>query len=1092
MGRRRALRRRWIVLLSVAVLMAAPVAQAGNEAEPASNPPSESGPPGLGSLGLGLEELLGQALEIPGQLDGAGLLKVPGAVRVLLVSSGIEGAAFGDAYAERLSVHGGGDQVGLGTYAASVLFQLAPEAHVTSVNVYEGDHVHRGKVVQALEFARDHAADLDGVAFAFPPAEVLDPMAAGLASGRWDTLSDAAGGGQLHQLAENWARLRTLLTEISAAGLTVVAPAGDLGPAPQSLLGVAGLPEVVTVGAHDGRGIAAASASGPSVHGGAKPDLVAPVGLPGLVPEKSSLASVLPEGPPPMDRADLDLPFPPAGGRPAFIGSTIPAAVGVAAAVAQLRVDGITDAAAVRGVLAAASVPEPGVPVWRQGAGVLREAPTAALAGSRPLIGGPLHLGAEPLTGRAWEAGAAVVGGQVAGTPALSFPWRVETAPDGTRQAVDVPDGAPRPAPLFTTAGDTLRLALTPGDNPWAPGAWCGYVQVPLAGPGAGGVPEDAGSTVADLVEDLPLCLVEGLALTAFNAYIHDVPAEDLTFALIPTLPPGVSLLAGPLHVLPLDPLHEPVLAGVSGTDGMVRFANVPPAFYVMRQFSDYGAPIVEVFDGAGVTRARDLGEAATYLGFDALVLPNPCPEKVEDHMETGTDCHRDHVEARFGPAEYDPSTARYLVDTPAGRTGVVFDFAKKVAGVGVSSRYVDLLSHEAMAHGSPVSLDDLHGPLPERLGLNLANAWTFSGAGTLSDPEGILATYKGLDLEHDPASVAGTSTYPFALATPNYQGTMSLNFRYDIDDALVGVIVQVAGKGPHVTLLTPHGKIEVPHVDPAKPLAVTLRDAALHAKEGEPPGPPPQLDPKRLFGAATGQVGLRLNLQPGGASEGTLTFVYLPLEPARPASVHLGDLSFEVTTWQRIDWPRAHLPRDGRMVMGHDFTFDSNYRPEQMDHPACRRLTDGELSAEVCENWQVFVHSPVDDAETFELVDTGSGRGFIGEVRTGGGGLYNPHRGVHGDREAFAVAGVGLPLGRGVITNGRFWEQLVVPAAVLAAHPGAVKVHIEDNQPGGRSALLDHADGPVPLAPYVPFTAWHRHIEAGLLDDLGVAPSRR
>ena len=835
--------RRSLVLLSVALLLAGPGARAGDNPDPA---PAESAIPGLGSLGLPLEELLGQALAIPGQLDGPGLLKVPGAVRVLLVSSGIDGAAFGDAYAQRLTVHGGGDPVGLGTYAASVLFQVAPEAHVTSVNVYEGEHVHRGRLIQALEFARDHAGELDGVAFAFPPAEVLDPMAAGLASGRWNTLSDAAGGGQLHQLAENWARLRALLTELSTAGLTVVAPAGDLGPAPQSLLGVAGLPEVVTVGAHDGRGIAAASASGPSVHGGAKPDLVAPVGLPGLVPEKSSLASVLPEGPPPMDRADLDLPFPPAGGRPAFIGSTIPAAVGVAAAVAQLRVDGITDPAAVRGVLAAASVPEPGVPVWRQGAGVLREAPNAALAGSRPLIGGPLHLGAEPLAGRAWEAGAAVVGGQVAGTPAVRFPWRVETAPDGTRQAVDVPDGAPRPAPLFTTAGDTLRLALTPGDNPWAPGAWCGYVQVPLAGPGAGGVPKDAGSTVADLVEDLPLCLVEGLSLTAFNAYIHDVPAEDLTFALIPTLPPGVSLLAGPLHVLPLDPLHEPVLAGVSGTDGMVRFANVPPAFYVMRQFSDYGAPIVEVFDGAGVTRARDIGEAATYLGFDALVLPNPCAEKVQDHMETGTDCHRSHVEARFGPAEYDPSTARYLVNTPAGPMGVVFDFAKKVAGVGVSSRYVDLLSHEAMAHGSPVSLDDLHGPLPERLGprgpggdplINLANAWTFSGAGTLGDPEGTLATYKGLDLKHDPASVAGTSTYPFALATPNYQGTMSLNFRYDIDDALVAVIIQVAGKGPHITLLTPHGKIEVPHVDPAKPLAIALRDAALPGQGGRAAG---------------------------------------------------------------------------------------------------------------------------------------------------------------------------------------------------------------------------------------------------------------
>jgi hypothetical protein len=1085
--RKRGAFRTWLGIVSVALLAAGPGARAGGDAGGGSAPPPENALGALGSLGLPLDELLGQALAVPGQLAGPDLLKVAGPVRVLLIGSGIDGATFGDTYAERLTVHGGGDPVGLGTYAASVLFQVAPEAHLTSVNVYEGDHVHRGRLIQALELARDHAGDLDAVAFAFPPSEVLDPMAAGLASERWDVLSDV-GGGQLRQLAENWARLRELVAELGANGLTVVAPAGDLGPAPQSLLGVAGLPEVVTVGAHDGAGIAATSASGPSVHGGAKPDLVAPVGLPGLVPEESKLAAILPAGGPAIDRNDLDLPFPPAGGRPAFIGSTIPAAVGVAATVAQLRVDGVTDAPAVRGVLAAAAVPEPGVPAWRQGAGVLREAPSAALARSRPLIGGPLHLGAEPLAGRAWEAAAAVTGGQVAGTPTVAFPWRVETAPDGTRRAVDVPDGDARPAPVVSAASDVVRIALTPGDNPWAPGAWCGYLHVPLAGPGGG----------AELLEDLPLCLVEGLTLTAFNAYIHDVPAEDLTFALIPALPPGVSLLSGPLAVLPLDPLHEPVLAGVSGTDGMVRFANVPPAFYVMRQFSDYGAPLVEVFDGAGQTRARDVGEAATYLGYDALVLPNPCAEKVQDHMETGTDCHRAALEERFGPAEYDPSTARYLVDTPAGRMGVVFDFAKKVAGVGVSSRYVDLLAHDALTHGSAVSLDEVLGPLPERLGLELSDAWTFSGADVLGDPEGTLATYKGLDLEHDPASVAGTSTYPFALATPNYQGTMSLDFRYDIDDAILGVIVQVAGKGPHVTVLTPQGKIEVPHVDPAKPVAVTLREAALNAqqqsrpRDGEQPGPPPQLDPKRLFGAATGQVGLRLDLQPGGASEGTLTFVYVPLEPARPASIHVGDLSFEVTTWQRIDWPRAHLPRDGRMVMGHNFFFDSHYRATQMDHPACRRLADGGLSAEVCENWQVFVHSPLDDAETFELVDTASGRGFMGDVRTGGGGLFNPHRGVHGDREEFAVAGVGLPIGRGVITNGRFWEQLVVPAATLAAHPGEVEVRIEDNQVGRGSGLLVHADGPVPLAPYVGFTAWHRHVEAGLLDDLGVAPSRR
>ena len=75
--------RRWLVLLSAALLAGVPAAQAGGGAGGDTAPPAESVVPGLGSLGLPLEELLGQALEIPGQLDGPGLLRVPGAVRLV-------------------------------------------------------------------------------------------------------------------------------------------------------------------------------------------------------------------------------------------------------------------------------------------------------------------------------------------------------------------------------------------------------------------------------------------------------------------------------------------------------------------------------------------------------------------------------------------------------------------------------------------------------------------------------------------------------------------------------------------------------------------------------------------------------------------------------------------------------------------------------------------------------------------------------------------------------------------------------------------------------------------------------------------------
>jgi hypothetical protein len=130
-------------------------------------------------------------------------------------------------------------------------------------------------------------------------------------------------------------------------------------------------------------------------------------------------------------------------------------------------------------------------------------------------------------------------------------------------------------------------------------------------------------------------------------------------------------------------------------------------------------------------------------------------------------------------------------------------------------------------------------------------------------------------------------------------------------------------------------------------------------------------------------------------------------------------------------------------------------------------------------------VHSPIDDAETFDLVDENGQRSFLAEAAASGAGLQNPHRGVHGDRAALEVNGLTLPLGRGVVTNGRFWEQLVIPAAVLAAHPGPVEVRLEDNRPGGRSPLFKHADGPVGLAPYVAFVSWHRRLDTSLLAEI-------
>ncbi|HET9769590.1 MAG TPA: hypothetical protein VFS16_01785, partial [Acidimicrobiia bacterium] len=758
----------------------------------------------------------------------------------------------------------------------------------------------------------------------------------------------------------------------------------------------------------------------------------------------------------------------------ALVGSTIPAAVAVAAAAAQLHRDGVADGPTLRGVLTAAAVPLAGVPVWRQGAGSLTEAPRGELTRQRPLVAGAADLGAEPAAGRPWAAeirivGSSPSGGTGPGAPQVTLSERVSTSAAGRREVQTVPGDAARPAPAVTPTAEGLRLTLPPGENPWAPGAWCGYLQIPLSGPAGGPA----------LVEDVPLCLVEGLSLTAFNFYIHDMPAEDLTFALLPALPPGLGLLDGPLMVLPLNPLQEPLLAGVSGPDGLVHFPNVPPAYFVLRQFSDYGAPVAEDLPASGgeaTRKTRDLGEVS-YLNYEALVLPNPCAERIQDHWPTGTPCHQAWLEQRFGTGavHYDRTTARYLVATPAGEMGIVFDFTKKSPGTGVTSRYVDLLAHDDLQHGSAVSLEPLR-PTLEALGLELAPAWSHRSADATGDPEGTLATYQGLEAGKDPTSLVGASTYPFSLTTPNYRGTMSLNFGYTITDALVAVVVTV-GKEVRTAVLTPQGTYELP------------------------PETKLRLDPKQVppFGAATGRASLTFDLKPHGNASGTLTFLTLPLNPLRPAAVHLRDRSFELTTWQRIDWPPAMLPRDGGEVHGHVFRVEPNYSARQMNHPDCRPVDNGSVAADVCENWQVLVHSPLDDAETFDVVEADGGNSFLADLVAAGGALANPHRGRQGEREPLLEAG-GLPmpvLARGlvspklgVVVNGRFWEQLLFPTAVLAAHPGPVDIRVADNGVGRDSRLLPHRNGPVALAPYVPFVAQHRRLDPGLLREVPLPPA--
>src|SRR5438552_10646479 len=103
--RTRRSRPRFLAVLTTAFLLlgiVGAVADGGSEAPPAADP---------GGLGLSLGGLIGRALGASELLEPArlGRLRVPGDVRVLVVSSGADKATFGDGYDDRLARPGDTD-----------------------------------------------------------------------------------------------------------------------------------------------------------------------------------------------------------------------------------------------------------------------------------------------------------------------------------------------------------------------------------------------------------------------------------------------------------------------------------------------------------------------------------------------------------------------------------------------------------------------------------------------------------------------------------------------------------------------------------------------------------------------------------------------------------------------------------------------------------------------------------------------------------------------------------------------------------------------------------------------------------------------
>jgi len=540
---------------------------------------------------------------------------------------------------------------------------------------------------------------------------------------------------------------------------------------------------------------------------------------------------------------------------------------------------------------------------------------------------------------------------------------------------------------------------------------------------------------------------VKGSRVRGFGFYIHDAPAEDLTFALLPGIPEEASLLHRPFMILPVDPLKTKLYVKVTDADGFADFPNVVPGYYTVRQFSDYGSPITQTLTdpetGGAVVRASDIGHNPSYQDFDALILGAAGITEADLRSTFG----EDNVKA-------DPPTQGWFVTAGPRTFRVVLDRFKKMPGPAVASRVVDLMGYGDLEFNALKATNVLNLPqLRNALVAGDLRTWTFAQGG--HDPAGVSALFNPALATSAQSKVLGVAHYPFSLTTPNYTMNLSLNFSYEVTNAAIIAVVQ-AGETIASGVVTPHGTMRTPTLGTTVPVGT---------------------NGVAVSGQASGLANFEFALKPLGASEGNLYLIFVPSRPVQElaapvSSVSIGDLSMAYDTWQRTLWPATQTP----FGMGHSFSVQPNYSPRQMSSDACRTVDSGGVSARVCEDWVVMVHSAGDDAATMDVVSTSGST--VDAMASGRTAYADPRRGTSDFSLAlgFVLPGAGVPadvaldVDNPFRTNGRFWEQLALSRDVLAAHPGSLLVQIKDNEPGRSSPLAPHLTGGVPVAPYVPF----------------------
>ncbi|MEO7804548.1 MAG: hypothetical protein ABIS18_09460 [Actinomycetota bacterium] len=961
--------------------------------------------------------------------------------RVGLISSGIDKSLFPEILSQRITPVAGtinADTVGYGSYAASALFELAgvtktvvdsgvtstvtSTVSISSYNVYPGGVFSPSTLMYALKWISDNASNLDVVLLGFSPTDFLDPITAAMSNNSWNGVFDAMlnrpsttddgpvigiplegsafneqgnvdyglvnslrVGMQNYDLASRW------ITSINSKGLSVIVPAGDVGPNPQTVMGLANLPSVITVGGYNPAGyVSPKGSAGPSIDLKVKPDFLAPSGLVGVMPPTSKLAKLLKFNGHPEDGSLkprwVEYPNSSLTTATAMADTTLSASTVAAMAAGALGAGGLRDPALQRGALYRAATHIDGVPIWRQGSGVLGGVtqsvamPTILSATTEPLTLNHGDLGFQKEG--VWNVTVTVSTGTVTTGATVTLTDFIGVDLFGKATTGTASSGDP-PWVSATVNANGVTLTVNTSTNPLTTGLYCGSVGLDIA---------KATVTVDD--DKTAVCLTTGFEPVGRVLEIHNQSVNDDSFMLSPGLPPAATVLNHPLMRLPIDPPSFGLITAISETkpcdryhtatvfdyretcDGHARLPRVMAGYYRVLEFSDYGGQteftVTNSTSGAAETVGRDIGSPITYSSFQTLLLPksydkdllpnNPsCEENFgtwEDwagHGDTDT-AHDDKwkfcTEKLFVTATVRDPTFNWQYNRFLGG----YNVSKTVNVEGVTttstadSPLINMGFFRKRTEGANIGrMIDIIDPCKDMTTHTFYSPQTAPIESIVSSITGdgpwTVGCSKGLDLDLLGGSGGGSSSvgwataqYPFNIPIPNFSTHMSLNFAYKLTNSFILVVVQI-GSETAIGLVTPSGTFKFP---PGSPTIDTSKVPAI--------------------GQAEGKANFEFTINAKGSNKGRITFalsdayVKTPDGSSHPTGISKAEiqddpldnktLSFELSTFGVNPWPAMNFPNKGNpeeerlracntstmQDCGHVFGFHSQYSPYTAD----------------------------------------------------------------------------------------------------------------------------------------------------------------